>query len=130
MALVVGNVQETNLLNYLLKQNNQYIRLYTNDYTPDNSSVAASFTEMNTHGYVQKELLVTDWTITNTTSGSTAQNLSQTWTFTEAPQVSVYGYYLIDTISGDLVYAERFPSTQIIVNEDDQIVVTPRLTVE
>ncbi len=130
MALVVGNVQETNLLNLLLKQNNQFIRLYTNDYTPDNTSVAASFTEMTTHGYQQKEIITTDWTITNTASGSTAQNLTQTWTFTEEPQISVYGYFLVDTISGDLVYAERFPSAQIIVNQDDQIVITPKITIE
>ena len=130
MTLVVGNVQETSLLNYLLTQNNQYIRLYVNDYTPDNTSVTASFTEMSTHSYAQKELVTADWTITNTASGSTAQNLTQTWTFTEAAQVIVYGYYLVDTITGDLVYAERFPSSQVIVNEDDQIVITPKITIE
>lgn len=130
MALVVGNTQETSLLNFLLKQNSQYIRLYVNDYTPDNTSTSSSFTEMSTHGYAQKELLTGDWTITNTASGSTAQNLAQTWTFTEESQVSVYGYYLVDSVSGDLVYAERFPSTQVIINQDDQIVLTPKITIE
>ncbi len=130
MPLILVNSREVDLLTDLLKQNDQSLRLYVNDYTPAATSVIGDFTEMSTHGYVQKTITALNWTIVTSVIGATAQNIEQTWTFTSEPAVTVYGYYMVDTVSGNLIYAERFPNPQTVQNAGDSIKITPKVAIE
>lgn len=130
MPLILVNSKEVDLLTSLLKQNNQYLRLFVNDYTPVATSGIGDFTEMTTHSYSEKTVTASNWTIITSTIGATAQNIEQTWSFTSDAAVIVYGYYLIDSVSGDLIYAERFPNPQTVENAGDSIKITPKVAIE
>jgi hypothetical protein len=133
MAIVVPSASEETLSDFMLgvaTPGNQEYRLFTNDYTPDDASVAASFTEMSTLGYALKELTKTSWVSTAGASGQPCSNAyaEQTWTFTAGTPVTVYGYYVTDKTTGKLLWAERFAAAKIVQYTGDQIRVTPTVT--
>ena len=133
MPLILPSASEKTALEFtlgVLTPGNQSLRLFVNDYTPDDTTVLANLTEMSTHGYAAKTLTKTSWVVT---AGSTGQPASgayatQTWTFTAAAAVSVYGYHVVDVTSGLLVWVERFASAKVIQNNGDQIIITPTIT--
>lgn len=132
MALVVPNVGENKLLSFALgdaSPADQTLKLYVNDYTPVAGSVAGDFTEMSTLGYSAKTLTMASWTIAqNGSAEAEATYAQQTWTFTAGSAVTVYGYYVVDSGSGVLLWAERFSSPPTVQNSGDIIRVTPVLT--
>lgn len=130
MALLVPDAGEVQMLTMALKKatvETQTIKLFVNNYTPVEGSVASSFTEMTTHGYAAKTLARADWTIATNAGVSDATNLLQTWTFTAAAAVIVYGYFIIETTSAIILWAELFPTPQTIQNAGDQIKITPKI---
>lgn len=121
MAGLVPNAGEAIALDRFLKTSDETLKLFVNDYTPVESSVAGDFTEMSTQGYAAKTLTAASWT-----SGAYAQ---QIWTFDgTGGSTVVYGYFVIDAGSGTIMFAERFGSPPTIVNNNDQIKVTPTVT--
>lgn len=116
-----------NFLNHTAPQD-QLLKLFVNDYTPVEGSVDSDFTEMSTQGYADIALAGASWVVTpgSPTSAAYAQ---QTWTFdgTGGPTV-VYGYYVVQAVSGIIMVAERFGTPPTIVNNGDQIKVTPNFT--
>lgn len=128
MSLLIPDVAEVEMLTRILKNvNNQTLKLYVNDKTPAEGDTAASYTEMSTHSYVAKALDKTLWTVaTNAgvTSGTYAQ---QSWTFTAAASVTVYGYFVVDAITGVIMWAERFTYPQVVTGADTPIKLTPIL---
>ena len=133
MAVIVPAASENNLLNFLLGvtvPGNQIMKLYVNNVTStDDTLLAAGFTEMSTLGYVSKSLTKTSWVVAQSgalvAAGTYAQ---QTWTFTAGTLVTVYGYYVVDTTSGLLLWFEAFTASKAIQNNGDQIIITPTLT--
>ena len=85
--------------------------LYTNAVTPARATVAGDLTEAAGSGYARAALPAASWTFTAGASppGRLAHPLV-TFTFTAALGAPVYGYGLIQTTSGILVAAERFPA--------------------
>jgi hypothetical protein len=68
-----------------------------------------------------------------TTAGSagqpaTAAYAQQTWTFTAGSAVTVYGYFITDTTTGLLLWAEAFTAAKVVQNTGDQIIITPQIT--
>jgi hypothetical protein len=130
MALYVPDVAEVQLLKRALGQatnGDATLKLFVNDYTPVAGSTAASFTEMSTLSYAAKTLTAGSWavtTIANVASGTYAQ---QIWTFASGTPVIVYGYFLVEA-AGVLLYAERFATPQTMQFTNDQIKVTPVIT--
>lgn len=121
MAGLVPNAGEAIALDRFLKTSDETLKLYVNDYTPVEGSVAGDFTEMSTQGYAAKTLTAASWS-----SGAYAQ---QTWTFDgTGGSTVVYGYFVIDAGSGTIMFAERFGTPPTIVNNGDQIKVTPTVT--
>ncbi len=121
MAGLVPNAGEAIALDRFLKTSDETLKLFVNDYTPVEGSVAGDFTEMSTQGYAAKTLTAASWS-----SGAYAQ---QTWTFDgTGGSTVVYGYFVIDAGSGTIMFAERFGSPPTIVNNNDQIKVTPTVT--
>lgn len=133
MTLILPTNSEKTMLEFslgVLVPGNQKLKLYVNDYTPVDGSLAANFTEMSTHGYAEKALTKTSWVVTAGGAGSPAEGAYavQTWTFTAAALVTVYGYFITDTTTGLLLWAERFASPKPIENTGDQIIITPKIT--
>lgn len=131
MALLVPTVGEDKLLEFALGKStpgDQTLKLYVNNYTPVDGSVAGSFTEMSTHGYAAKTLTKASWTVAQAGGVATGTYAAQTWTFTAAAVVTVYGYYIVDSTTGILLWAELFNSGKAIQYAGDQIVITPTIT--
>jgi len=134
MALVLADVGADELLKVYFNQdrptggNDLTMKLYTNDYTPLDTSVAGSFTAATGGGYVDKTLTCGSWTVTTGNDPSDAVYAEQTWTFTGAlsGNPGIYGYYVLDA-DGTLVYAERLGAPVITpTNNGDQLKVTPK----
>lgn len=130
MAIHVPNVGKEQMLKLILNktaQENLNIRLYTNDFTPGNSTVFADFTEPGGGGYVTKNIAAGDWTITPGTP-SVAVAVQQSWVFTGMVG-NVYGYFLVGQTNTTLVYwAERFTDGPYNIQvANDEIRITPRI---
>lgn len=132
MALVVPNAAEDVILQNLLNKTapqTLLLKLYTNNYTPIETSVEGDFTEAAGFGYAAISLTPASWTITPGAPTDSAFP-QQTFTFTGALG-NVYGYYIVQTTSGKIMWAERFTDGPYnIVNVGDQIKVTLHLTAE
>lgn len=133
MAGIVANAGEElalkNFLNHTAPQN-QVLKLFVNNVTPAEGDTAASYTEMSTQGYASKALTGTSWTVTPG-APSSASYAQQTWTFDgTGGATTVYGYFVVQAVSGILMFAERFASPPTIVNNGDQIKLTPTITAD
>jgi len=131
-ALLVPNAAEDvmlqNILNKTAPQDGR-LKLYTNNITPAETDTEASYTEAAGFGYADILFSPASWTITPGAPTSAAYP-QQTYTFTGALG-NVYGYYVVQTTSGKILFAERFSTGPFnIVNNGDQIKVTPQFTGE
>ena len=103
------------------------LKLFTNDKTPAEGDAANAYTEATGNGYASVTLTPASWTATPG-APSQVEHPQVTFTFTGALG-SVYGYFLVQAVSGLLVAAERFSDgPYVIVNNGDQIKITPRVT--
>lgn len=111
MALVVPNVGEVRLLRYIVNNvspTNLVLHLYVNDVTPSELDSTSTFTEATSSGYSSATLSGSSWSV-GTTDGTSSALYSAGITFTFSVGESVYGYYVTDTPTGNLLWAERFP---------------------
>lgn len=105
------------------------LRLYTNNITPAETDVAATYTEAAGNGYASISLTGASWTVVEG-APSEASYAQQTFTFTGALG-NVYGYFQTRTTSGRIALAERFTDGPYnIVNNGDQIKITPKVTAD
>ena len=132
MTLRIPNVGEGLLLGMALgktAQENQVLRLFSNNKTPAETDTAASYTELSGNGYVPKTLTGASWTITEG-DPTVAAYAQQEFAFTGAAG-DVYGYYVTGATSGLLLWAERFDDGPYAVAQaGDAIKVTPRMTMQ
>lgn len=94
------------------------LRLYSNDYTPDVNSVLASFTEATFSGYFRQWLDSALWGSPVTVSGKAESTYGVdplAWTVTDAGQ-TVYGYYVEESATGVVLWAERFNVPRVLTN--------------
>lgn len=132
MAYAVPNNSEVYMLEYILNKTapqNLDIRLFTNNITPTETDVAATYTEAAGGGYALIQLTAGSWTIV-AGAPSLATHTQVTWTFTGAVG-NIYGYYITRRTTGELMWAERFNNGPYnIQNNGDEIRITPRLSLE
>ncbi len=126
MALLFPNQGEQLALSHLLNKTaaeDLTLRLYSNDYTPIETTDEGDVTETTFTGYSAAVLTAATWTIPD---GGPATYPQQTFTSSAGSQdVDVYGYYLTQNTSNKLVYAERFTDGPYnIANDQDKIQVT------
>jgi hypothetical protein len=131
MALLVPNAGEGLMLEHIVGKTAVEaltLKLYKNNYTPVEASVAGSFTEADFTGYSAASLVGASWTIT-TGDPSYASYAQQTFTSNAGSQNQpVYGYFIIGASSGTIYWAELFiDGPYTIVNNGDAIKVTPRI---
>lgn len=131
MALVLPDVAEAEWLKRVLKDvNNQTLKLFVNNKTPAEGDVAGDYTEMSTHSYAAKTLAKADWTIATVVNVTSATQPQQTWTFTSASAVTVYGYFIVDAVTGLLLWAEKFTYAQVVLSVDTPIKLTPIISLD
>lgn len=132
MTMVVPNSGEELALKALVNHTapqNLVLRLYSNDLTPAETDTAGTYTELAGSGYAAVTLTGSSWTVTPG-APTVASYAEQVFTFSGAAG-NVYGYYLTQSGSGLLVYAERFPGAPYnVLNVGDEIKVTPRITAD
>lgn len=131
MPLLIPSSSENKLLEFMLGKStpgDQTLKLYVNDITPADADVAATYTEMSTHGYAAKTLTKATWSVAQNSGVGEGTYPAQTWTFTAAAAVTVYGYFVLDSTTGLLLWAERFTSGKVIQFAGDQIIIAPKIT--
>jgi hypothetical protein len=133
MSLVLPSASEATALNFLLgvtTPGNQILKLFTNNIAPADTDVAATYTEMGTLGYAAKSLVKGSWVTTAGGTGAVASSAyaQQTWTFSAGVAVTVYGYFVVDTTTGLLLWSEAFATPKVVQNAGDQILITPTIT--
>ena len=132
MTLLVPNNGEGDGVSYFVNKTapeNLVLRLYTSNTTPAETDTTATYTEASGFGYASVTLTGASWTVAEgaPTLASFAQ---QTFTFTGSLG-NVYGYHLTRITSGRIAYAERFTDGPYnIVNNGDQIKITPQITLD
>lgn len=134
MPLVLVNHGEEDWLNMVVNKaapQNLVLRLYQSNTTPAETDTAATYTEADFTGYSAATLTGASWTVT-AGAPSEASYAQQTFA-SSANQTAqnIYGYFLTQTTSGRLQWAERFPSGPYpIANNGDSIGVTPKITLD
>lgn len=131
MPLRVPNQGETTALNILVNKTaseNLRLRLYSNDVTPGEADVLATYTEVAGFGYSNLLLTPASWV---TTSGdpSFVSYPEVVFTFTGAFG-TVYGYYITGETSGVVRWAERFATPFVVTDSGDKVKVTAILTLK
>lgn len=132
MALIVPNNGEGDALQYFVNRaapQDLVLKLYQNNITPAETDTAGTYTEATFTGYAAVQLTAANWTVTPG-APTEAAYAQQTFTSSAGSQnENVYGYYIVQRVSGKLVWAERFSDGPYnIVNNGDAIKVTPKIT--
>ncbi len=132
MALLTPNNGEADMLAAIVNKavaQDLTLRLFTNNIAPNETDTAASYTEAAGNGYAAVALVAANWVITEG-APSDAAYPQVTFTFTGALG-NVYGYFLTRNTSGRIAWSERFADGPYsIVNNGDQIKVTPKITLD
>jgi hypothetical protein len=133
MAIVVPNVGEVIALNLFFNKatpENQVLRLFATNITPAETDTAGTYTEAAGGGYANKALTGTSWTVTGGAPSTAAAGV-QTFTFTGplTTNATVFGYYVTQTTSGILMFAESFASFTP-TNNGDNIALTLNFTAD
>lgn len=133
MPLKVPDVAELEIITAFLTPA-LTLRLYSNNVTPLDTSIAADFTEVTGGGYANKPITFANWGITGGAPTTAVYNATQLWTFTGATTGpgTIYGYYVTRNSDGKLMWAERFPAANVpfVPENGSKINVLPRFTVE
>lgn len=129
MALVVPDEGEIELLKKLLKNTtdseNYLLRLYKNNYTPSGSTTETDFTEADFTNYAEKTIARTDWATPTTFNNKAESSVTvQSWTCGTVGN-TIYGYYIVGSVSGKVLWAEKFASTRVL-EDSDILNVTPK----
>jgi hypothetical protein len=132
MTLVVPNTSEIiimeNFLNVAAPQD-LVLKLYSSNTTPAETSTAADFTETTGGGYSDAALVAGNWTITG--GGPTSAAYPEIVFSFDGAAGNVYGYYVVQSVSGNLLWAEQFAGAPLnIQNNGDEIRITLQITLE
>lgn len=133
MTLLVPQAGEVIALKAFLNNaagQDQTLKLFATNITPSETDTAATYTEAAGGGYASKALAGVTWTFT-AAAPSHADYAQQTWTFTGVLTTNgtVFGYFVVQTTSGTLLWAEAFASFTP-TNNGDQILLTPKITAD
>jgi hypothetical protein len=132
MTLLVPNAGEDLALGCFL---NKYtpqdgrLKLFKNNITPAETDTAATYTESTFTGYVSILMAGASWTIT---PGAPTLAAFAQQTFTLSADIATenqYGYFVVQTTSGTLMWAERFSDGPYpMTTNGDNVKVTPKIT--
>ena len=130
MALNVPDVGENIALEAFVNKTagqNAIMKLFINNITPSDTDVAATYTEATFPGYAAITLAGATW---NAAAGGTiTYSAQQTYTCSGVATDNVYGYYMVQAVSGVLMWSERDGSAPFAIrNSGDAIKLTPTIS--
>ena len=130
MALNVPDVGENIALEAFVNKTagqNAIMKLFINNITPSDTDVAATYTEATFPGYATITLAGATW---NAAAGGTiTYSAQQTYTCSGVATDNVYGYYMVQAVSGVLMWSERDGSAPFAIrNSGDAIKLTPTIS--
>jgi hypothetical protein len=136
MALVTPNLGELQLLDKMLKKalstdENYFLKLYQNNYTPDATSAPGSFTEATFTNYAVMTLTRANWNAAVSVGGVAQTSYGSaplSWTC-GASGNTIYGYYVVGASSNVVLWAELFATSRILANQD-VLNLTPQFTLQ
>ena len=134
MGLVVPDEGEIELLRKMLidlaDTETYSLRLYKNNYLPSSTTTSTDFTEANFDGYAAITFNRTDWsTPTIDLYGEASCTAAQkSWTCGSHGN-TIFGYYVLGSTSGKVLWAEKFASSRIL-NNNDVLHVGPNFTLK
>ena len=106
------------------------VRLYSNNITPSDTDVTATYTEATFPGYSSQTLAGANWGAASSGSITYGSQLTYTRTSTGAGE-TIYGYFVTQAASGILVYSERDASAPVtMANNTDAIRFTPVISAD
>jgi len=129
MALNFPDVGENLVLEMLVNKTapqNLLLKLYKNNITPSDTDTAGTYTEAGFPGYAAITLTGASWNAA--ASGVITYSAQQTFTCSGVSTDDVYGYYVVQSASGTLLYSERDPAAPFAVrNSGDAVSITPSI---
>lgn len=132
MALNVPNTGENIALEALVNKTapqNLVLKLYQNNITPSDTDVAGTYTEATFGGYSAATLTGASWGAAS--AGTITYGSQQTFTCNGSTPNSIYGYYVVQGVSGTLVYSERASGAPLsVTNNGDAIKITPTISAD
>lgn len=132
MTLLVPNTAEVIFLEVFLNKTpaeDLRLKLFSSNTTPTESDAVGDYTETSGGGYTDVAVVAANWTVTpgNPTTAAYPEHI---FAFTGAAG-NVYGYYVVQAVSGALLWAERFTNAPLnIQNNGDEIRITLQITLE
>jgi hypothetical protein len=130
MALNVSDVGENIALEALVNKTapqSLVLKLYKNNITPFDTDTAVTYTEATFSGYSSAALAGASWGAA--AAGTITYSAQQTFTCTGAATDDIYGYYVVQTSSGVLVWSERDVSAPFAIRVNgDAVKITPTLS--
>ena len=106
-----------------------WLRLYTNDYYPNELTTQTNFVEPDGYGYNPMTLAKnTDWEFT---AGIPTPAIAASWPRTfniTGPVGNAYGYWVQGKASQKVYWAARFPAPVVIGASGGEVIVVPRIT--
>jgi hypothetical protein len=123
--IVTGDEGAGEILAAYFQTRNLTLKLFTNDYTPQDTDTVDSYTEATGGGYAAISLLLGGWTLTTSSIAQVAYSQVE-FVFTGAltTNFDVYGYYVINPATGKFVFAERKTKFTPEAN-GEAIIITP-----
>ena len=102
-------------------------KLFSNNITPSDTDTAATYTEATFAGYAAINIPGANWNAP--AAGSISYNAQITYTRSSTGAVeNIYGYYVIQSVSGILLYSERDAAAPApITSSGDNIKFTPQI---
>jgi hypothetical protein len=128
MAIVFTDIGCDKVLTVYLASGNLTLRLYTNNYTPVDTSQNNAFTDASGGNYAAITLDKNNWTVAANNDPSDGVYAQQTFTFNGPVDgnATIYGYFVTDA-NNAAVWAERFGNSFTPTNNGDNIKITPRV---
>lgn len=133
MVVEVPNIGEESMLATLKTewQANTTLRLFQNDFVPDDASEKGDFTECTFSGYAGESL--TAWGAITQNADNRAEMVHPEKTFNHdggGTANNVYGWYVTnDNDADEVLFAERFPGGVRVLNDaTDDIKITVTFT--
>lgn len=128
-ALKVPNEGEIKLLDKILHDGTEVLslRLFNNNYTPDDATTISNFSEATFTNYVALPISSASFGAAETVSDKASSTFgsAQTWTCGSTGD-TVYGYFVMDSVS-KILWAEKFGTARVVA-ENDTISIQPSLT--
>jgi hypothetical protein len=129
MSFITTLTGQQFFLNAIVNADILLLHLYSNDRIPSKTDVVTNYTDVVSAGYAPKLLTPSDWVIAvDALSGDYVATFpEQVFSFDDLLQV--YGYYITDHNSANLILAERFTTAPVTLQlgVGGNVKVTPTL---